>query len=343
MIYHAELVSAFLFMTVSEYYKSIFGQKVYKLSLDAGCTCPTRDGTLGTGGCIFCSASGSGDFTASRQFSISQQVEQAKALLAPKLKGREVQYIAYFQNFTNTYGDIPQLKKKWQEALQCPGVVGLSLGTRPDCLGEEVLQALGEICEPGGRFSWSSEPGGRFSRSCEQEGQTLQPDLEPGGRFSKPFLQIELGLQTSSQGSAQYIRRGFSNQTYVNAVKALHQLNPSIHVVTHIIFGLPGEFRQQMLDSVKFAVDSGTNGIKITNLYVLKGTDLCRDYEAGKVKCLEMEEYFDIVREAVGMLPPGVVIHRLTGDPPKALVVAPMWCCNKKMTMNLGMGILERK
>ena len=322
MIYHAELVSAFLFMTVSEYYKSIFGQKVYKLSLDAGCTCPTRDGTLGTGGCIFCSASGSGDFTASRQFSISQQVEQAKALLAPKLKGREVQYIAYFQNFTNTYGDIPQLKKKWQEALQCPGVVGLSLGTRPDCLGEEVLQALGEICEPGGRFSRSSEP---------------------GGRFSKPFLQIELGLQTSSQGSAQYIRRGFSNQTYVNAVKALHQLNPSIHVVTHIIFGLPGESRQQMLDSVKFAVDSGTNGIKITNLYVLKGTDLCRDYEAGKVKCLEMEEYFDIVREVVGMLPPGVVIHRLTGDPPKALVVAPMWCCNKKMTMNLGKGILERK
>ena len=309
-------------MTVSEYYKSIFGQKVYKLSLDAGCTCPTRDGTLGTGGCIFCSASGSGDFTASRQFSISQQVEQAKALLAPKLKGREVQYIAYFQNFTNTYGDIPQLKKKWQEALQCPGVVGLSLGTRPDCLGEEVLQALGEICEPGGRFSWSSEP---------------------GGRFSKPFLQIELGLQTSSQGSAQYIRRGFSNQTYINAVKALHLLNPSIHVVTHIIFGLPGESRQQMLDSVKFAVDSGTNGIKITNLYVLKGTDLCRDYEAGKVKCLEMEEYFDIIGEAVGMLPPGVVIHRLTGDPPKALVVAPMWCCNKKMTMNLGKGILERK
>ena len=153
MIYHAELVSAFLFMTVSEYYKSIFGQKVYKLSLDAGCTCPTRDGTLGTGGCIFCSASGSGDFTASRQFSISQQVEQAKALLAPKLKGREVQYIAYFQNFTNTYGDIPQLKKKWQEALQCPGVVGLSLGTRPDCLGEEVLQALGETCEPWGRLS----------------------------------------------------------------------------------------------------------------------------------------------------------------------------------------------
>ncbi|MDY4985003.1 MAG: TIGR01212 family radical SAM protein [Treponema sp.] len=343
MIYHDELVSAFLFMTVSEYYKSIFGQKVYKLSLDAGCTCPTRDGTLGTGGCIFCSASGSGDFTASRQFSISQQVEQAKALLAPKLKGREVQYIAYFQNFTNTYGYIPQLKKKWQEALQCPGVVGLSLGTRPDCLGEEVLQALGEICEPGGRFSWSSEPGGRFSRSCEQEGQSLQPDLEPGGRFSKPFLQIELGLQTSSQSSAQYIRRGFSNQTYVNAVKALHQLNPSIHVVTHIIFGLPGESRQQMLDSVKFAVDSGTNGIKITNLYVLKGTDLCRDYEAGKVKCLEMEEYFDIVREAVGMLPPGVLIHRLTGDPPKSLVVAPMWCCNKKMTMNLGKGILERK
>lgn len=343
MIYHAELVSAFLFMTVSEYYKSIFGQKVYKLSLDAGCTCPTRDGTLGTGGCIFCSASGSGDFTASRQFSISQQVEQAKALLAPKLKGREVQYIAYFQNFTNTYGDIPQLKKKWQETLQCPGVVGLSLGTRPDCLGEEVLQALGEICEPRGRFSWSSEPGGRFSRSCEQEGQTLQPDLEPGGRFSKPFLQIELGLQTSSQGSAQYIRRGFSNQTYINAVKALHQLNPSIHVVTHIIFGLPGESRQQMLDSVKFAVDSGTNGIKITNLYVLKGTDLCRDYEAGKVKCLEMEEYFDLVGEAVGMLPSGVVIHRLTGDPPKSLLVAPMWCCNKKMTMNLGKGILERK
>lgn len=293
-------------MTVSEYYKSIFGQKVYKLSLDAGCTCPTRDGTVGTGGCIFCSASGSGDFASSRTLSITDQIIQAKTLLSSKLKGRDIQYIAYFQNFTNTYGDISQLKKKWMEALAFPGVVGLSLGTRPDCLGDEVLQALREICD-----QW------------KQWGQT-----------SRPFLQIELGFQTSSLASAQYIRRGFSNQVYEDAVKSLHQLNPDIHVVTHIIFGLPGESRQQMLDSVKFAVESGTNGIKITNLYVLKGTDLLKDYQSGKFKCLEMNEYFDLVGDALKLIPKSVVIHRLTGDPPKSLVVAPMWCCDKKRTLN---------
>jgi len=284
-------------MNVNQFYQEIFGQKVYKISLDAGCTCPTRDGSLGTGGCIFCGASGAGEFAASRNLSITEQVQQAKTLLAPKLKNKQIKYIAYFQNFTNTYGNLTELRAKWEEALACPDVVGLAIGTRPDCLGTDVLQVLGELSL----------------------------------RF---FVQVELGFQTSCESSIKYIRRHFSNETYRLAVESLHKINPEIHVVTHIIFGLPGETSEQMMDSVQFALDSGTDGIKIANLYVTRGTDLLADYEAGKVKVLEMDEYFDLLKSALQLIPENVVIHRLTGDPAKAIVVAPMWCCNKKVVLN---------
>ena len=233
--------------TVSEFYKKLFGSKVYKISLDAGCTCPTRDGTKGYGGCIFCSANGSGDFVPSKTLTISQQVEEAKLLVAKKTKTK---YIVYFQNFTNTYGDLGLLAAKWREALSCEGVTGLALGTRPDCISEECLCLLADFVRQG---------------------------------F---FVQLELGFQTSNEASATYIRRGFSNDVYFDAVARIHKMAPAVHVVTHVIFGLPGETEEDMMKSVRAAVEAGTDGIKIMCLYVLEDTDLALEYEQKKFEVL---------------------------------------------------------
>ena len=285
-------------MTASGFYKSIFKCKTYKLSLDAGCTCPTRDGTKGRKGCIFCSAAGSGDFTPKTCGDIKNQVEEAKALLSKKLKNsKNVKYIAYFQSFTNTYGPLSVLSKKWMEALSCPDVVGLSLGTRPDCLSDQCLEFLSNLAE-------------------------------------KTFVQVELGLQTSSDKTGVYIRRGFESSVYFDAVKRLHKANSKIHVVTHLIFGLVGESKEDMLNSVRAVVKAKSDGIKITCLYVLKNTDLEKDFLDGKFSCLSEDEYFLLVQEALKLLPSDMVIHRLTGDPPKSLVVEPLWTSNKKEVLN---------
>lgn len=291
-------------MTVSDFYKSVFHHKVYKISLDSGCTCPTRDGAKGTGGCIFCSANGSGDFVPHVQ-NIENQIEQAKLIVSKKIKNpQDARYIAYFQNFTNTYGPLEKLKTNWEKAVSCPEVVGLAIATRPDCLSSEVLEVLGQLAD-------------------------------------KTFLQVELGFQTSNEKTAEYIRRHFFNETYLNAVKALHEVNPKIHVVTHLIFGLPGETEKDMMSSVETVVNAGSDGIKITSLYVLKNTDLEKDFFDGKFRCLEYEEYFELIKKALRLLPANLVIHRLTGDPPKALLTAPAWPCNKKRTMNEVKNILE--
>lgn len=301
------------YYSVSDFYKNLFGTKVYKISLDAGCTCPTRDGTKGYGGCIFCSANGSGDFVPSKTLSISQQVEEAKLLVAKKTKNK---YIAYFQNFTNTYGDLDKLRGQWEEALSCEDVVGIAIATRPDCLPDNCIDALSQLAE-------------------------------------KTFVQLELGLQTSNSKSAEYIRRRFSNSDYEDAIARIHSVNnrlcadkknnplQKIHLVTHIIFGLPGETAEDMMDSVRYAVNAGTDGIKIANLYVLKGSDLERDYNSGKFNVLEMEEYFELLKEALKIIPPELVIHRLTGDPPKKLLTAPRWVENKKMVLNQLKKILD--
>ena len=285
-------------MTVSNFYKNTFGQKVYKISLDGGCTCPNRDGSKGLGGCSFCGASGSGDFVPSRSLSITQQVEQAKKLLSAKLKNQNAKYIAYFQNFTNTYGTIKELSKKWEEALLCENVVGLALGTRPDCLSSECIEVLGKIAE-------------------------------------SKFLQVELGLQTSNQKTADLVNRCYKNEDYFNAVKFLHSVNPKIHVVTHIIFGLPGEAEGDMLKTVGDAVAARTDGIKITNLYVVRGAKLQKEYEEGRLKLLTEDEYFKTVSKAVTLIPENIIIHRLTGDPPKRDLIAPEWVRNKKHTLNI--------
>lgn len=284
------------YYSVGEFYKEKFGSKVYKIAIDAGCTCPTRDGTKGNKGCIFCSANGSGDFVPSKNLSISEQIKQAKEIIQKKVK-KEIKYIAYFQNFTNTYGDEKLLVQKYNEAINCENVCGISIATRPDCISSSILKEIAALCK-------------------------------------KTFVTIELGFQTSKEESANYIRRGFSNQEYLEAVKRIHQADSRIHVVTHLIFGLPGETHDDMMNSVKFCLNAKTDGIKFTVLYVLKGTDLEKDYQAGKFDVLEMDEYFALLKSALELIPPKIVIHRLTGDGPKKLLIAPMWTANKKNVLN---------
>lgn len=284
------------YYSVGEFYKEKFGSKVYKIAIDAGCTCPTRDGTKGNKGCIFCSANGSGDFVPSKKLSISEQIKQAKEIIQKKVK-KEIKYIAYFQNFTNTYGDEKLLVQKYNEAINCENVCGISIATRPDCISSSILKEIAALCK-------------------------------------KTFVTIELGFQTSNEESADYIRRSFSNQEYLEAVKRIHQADSRIHVVTHLIFGLPGENHDDMMNSVKFCLNAKTDGIKFTVLYVLKGTDLEKDYQAGKFDVLEMDEYFALLKSALELIPPKIVIHRLTGDGPKKLLIAPMWTANKKNVLN---------
>lgn len=288
---------------VSDFYKKLFGGKVYKVSIDAGCTCPNRDGTKGTGGCIFCSATGSGDFAAGRNFSVAEQIEQAKLLVNKKFSRKaargeavEKKYIAYFQNFTSTYGDEDLLLAKFREAAGAKDIVGIAIGTRPDCLSEKMLHGLGELSR-------------------------------------ETFLQVELGFQTANEKTAEYCRRGFNNETYSKAVEALHKAG-NIHVVTHVIFGLPGDSEKDMLGTVKNAVSAGTDGIKITVLFVLEGIDIALDYKAGKFKVLEKNEYLLLIKKALELIPENVIIHRLTGDPPKKLLIAPEWTCDKKRVLN---------
>lgn len=325
---------------LSTFYESIFGCKTYKISLDAGCTCPNRDGTKGSGGCIFCSQAGSGDFiarggeAAAGRLPISEQLEQGKKLVESKLRGRsgerQGKFIAYFQSFTSTYGEPAVLLSKYREALDCEGVAGLAVATRPDCLSPVILRGLGEI-----------------SRNR--------------------FVQIELGLQTSNEKTGQLINRCYSNQDYIDAVRRIREAAPSIHIVTHLIFGLPGETEEDMLNSVKFVVeqnrhaeqntrhpelDSGSNniapdlrrddrwGLKITSLYVLKNTLLSQMYEAGQYQPLTKEQYFDLLKKALPLIPENCVVHRLTGDPPKSLLLAPNWTTDKKRVLNELMRII---
>lgn len=275
---------------LTEYYRALFGCKVYKLGIDAGLTCPNRDGTLGTGGCIFCGSDGGSAFAA-RGGSITEQLEQAKTRVA--FKGGE-KFIAYFQSFTNTYAPVEVLKQYYEEALAASDVVGLAIGTRPDCLGEDVVALLE-----------------RLNRQ-------------------KP-VSVELGLQTTCPESIRYIRRGYENEVYTHAVSSLKAAG--IHVVTHIILGLPGESREDMVRTTRFAVASGTDGVKFHLLHVLEGTDLAEHYRAGKFRCLELAEYAQILDDCLAVLPPETVVHRITGDGAKKDLIAPLWSADKKRVL----------
>ena len=280
-----------MYKTLSQHYRETFGCKVYKLALDGGFTCPNRDGTLGTGGCIFCSGAGSGDFAVGGN-SIPCQIQQAKQKVAFKNKGGK--YIAYFQSFTNTYGPVEKLESLYRQAMEPEEIVGLAIGTRPDCLPEETVVLL----------------------------QTLNA-IKP--------ISVELGLQTIHEDTARYIRRGYPTEVYFDAVRRLKQAG--LEVVTHIILGLPGETPEQMVQTTKAVVAAGTDGIKFQLLHVLEGTDLARDYQAGKFECLTMEAYAQILKDCLAQVPDSVVIHRITGDGAKKDLIAPLWSADKKKVL----------
>ena len=281
------------YYSFNQYLKNTFGFKVYKISINAGFTCPNRDGTLGTRGCIFCSRGGSGDFAESSLLSVTEQIESGKLRVAKKIKSGK--YIAYFQAFTNTYAPVDVLAEKYYEAINHPDIVGISIATRPDCLGEEVLTLLSEINK------------------------------------IKPVF-VQLGLQTIHEKTAEYIRRGYPLSVYDAAIRALK--NAGINTVVHLIIGLPNESREDMLKSVEYVCKSGADGIKLQLLHILKGTDLANDYLSGKFEVLSMEEYLSIIKDCIKIIPKNVVIHRLTGDGPKKDLIAPLWSADKKSVLN---------
>lgn len=291
------------YYSLNQYLRDRFGCKVYKLSLDGGFTCPNRDGTLNTRGCIFCSRGGSGEFAVGRKgegrpgsrvrrLSVSEQLAAAKKRVAAKIKNGR--YIAYFQAFTNTYGPIEHMERIFTEAITQDDVVALSIATRPDCLGEEVLALL-----------------------------TRLNQIKP--------VWVELGLQTIHEETARYIRRGYSLPVYDQAVSYLR--SAGLEVITHVILGLPGESREQMLATVTYVGASGVQGVKLQLLHVLEGTDLAAEYRAGRVPVMELEEYAALVADCIALLPEDMVIHRITGDGDKRLLLAPMWSGDKKKVL----------
>lgn len=281
------------YRSLNQAMKERFGCKVYKLALDGGMTCPNRDGTIGTRGCIFCSDVGSGEFAAPVCGDIRRQIEQAKVRVEQKNKGGK--YIAYFQSFTNTYGPLPYLETIFRQATEPEEIVALSVATRPDCLPQEVVDMLCRLSQ------------------------------------SKPVW-VELGLQTIHPASARYIRRGYDLEVYEDAVTRLKAAD--LEVITHVILGLPGESHEDMVETVRYVGQTGGDGIKLQLLHVLEGTDLAEDYRAGKVPVLSLEEYIPLLEDCLAVLPPELVIHRLTGDGAKGNLLAPLWTGDKKRVLN---------
>lgn len=273
--------------------KERFGEKIYKVALNGGMTCPNRDGTLGNRGCIFCSAGGSGDFAGNRQDSITQQIEKQASSI--RQKRGVAKFIAYFQAYTNTYAPVDYLRKIYTEAISHPDIVAVSIGTRPDCLDKDILQLLDELNQ------------------------------------KKPVW-VELGLQTIHETTAQYIRRGYPLSCFEQAVSELRKRN--LDVIVHTILGLPGENRNDILSTIEYLNHQDIQGIKLQLLHVLKGTDLADDYLAGKFQVYTMEEYLDLVIDCLEHLNPEFVIHRLTGDGPKDLLIAPLWSSAKRTVLN---------
>ncbi len=280
-------------ITTNEFCKKEYGEKLYKLSLSGKFTCPNRDGSLGVGGCIFCSEGGSGDFAENSDLSVSEQIERAKKKVASKFKGNR--YIAYFQAYTNTYAPLEYLKKLYNEVAERDDIAVISIATRPDCLPEEVLEYLGEL-------------------------NSVKP------------VWVELGLQTVKKESIEYIRRAYDTSVYDEVIKKLNSLG--IHTITHVILGIPGESREDMKDTVRHVCEAGSKGIKLQLLHVLEGTELADDFRSGKFETLSMDEYLDILVDCLKLLPEDMVVHRMTGDGPKKMLISPLWSGDKKKVIN---------
>ena len=282
-----------MYNSVSDYYRKKYGCKVYKLSLKGADTCPNRDGTVGVGGCIFCSQSASGEFAEEKIGTVSEQLERAKKRVAKKIK--EGKYVAYFQSFSNTYGDANYLKRLFLEAIKPDYIVGIAIGTRPDCLGYEMLEILSEL------------------------------------NAKKPVT-VELGLQTSNDKTAKYINRCYKTQVFDTAVKNLKARG--IEVVAHMIIGLPFESEEDMLNTARHIANSGADGIKFHLLHILKDTKLAEEYEKGVFSALDLETYTKILKNCIEVISPKMTVHRITGDPPKSELIAPDWPADKKRVLN---------
>lgn len=281
-----------MYRSLNDELREKFGGKVYKLALEGGFTCPNRDGTLDSRGCVFC-LGGSGDFAEKPCDSIFEQIEKAKARVAHKNPSGK--YIAYFQSYTNTYAPVSRLRKLFSEAIEHPDICAISIGTRPDCLPDEVIELLSEL------------------------------------NRKKPVW-VELGLQTIHPKTAEYIRRGYPLGVFDSAVKRLKA--EGIYVIVHMIIGLPGETSEMIAETAEYIGKSGADGIKLQLLHVLRGTDLAADYEAGLFRVLELDEYISVLEECIRRIPPEMTIHRLTGDGSKRYLVAPLWSADKKQVLN---------
>ena len=305
----AEYVKRFHYERLTMHYLSFndamrdrFGAKVYRLSLQSGCTCPNRDGPLGTGGCTFCSEGGSGDFAAPFQ-PVKDQIAEARkrvdAKIPASIAAKDRRYIAYFQSYTNTYGDVGRLRALYSEALAHPQIAALDLGTRPDCLPPEMIAMLRDLRV----------------------------------QYKKPVW-IELGLQTIHEETARRIRRGYELIVFEDAYRRLKEAG--FEVIVHVILGLPGETREDMLETVRYlsVLTPPLDGIKLQLLHILKGTELAREYEADPFPLFTLDSYCDLVVDCLKLLPPETVVHRLTGDGPKRLLIEPQWSAGKKRVLN---------
>ena len=290
------------YLSFNEAMRARFGTKVYRLSLQSGCTCPNRDGTIGTGGCTFCSEGGSGDFAAPL-LPIGEQIEEAKKRVDAKIPSSiapaDRRYIAYFQSYTNTYGSVDRLRALYAEALKSPQIVALDIGTRPDCLPPEMVQMLRDLQITSGKPVW-----------------------------------VELGLQTIHEDTARRVRRGYELPVLEDAYGRLK--NSGLEVIIHVILGLPGETREDMLETVRYLtlLTPPPDGIKLQLLHILKGTELAREYEADPFPLFTLDSYCDLVVDCLRLLPPETVVHRITGDGPKRLLIAPQWSADKKRVLN---------
>ena len=273
--------------------KRRFGEKIYRLALNGGMTCPNRDGRIGYGGCIFCSSGGSGEFAADPALSIRQQIAEARERLAGRRQANH--YIAYFQAYTNTYAPVPYLRSIFTEAISCPEIILLSIATRPDCLQPEIVDLLSELSR-----------------------------IKP--------VWVELGLQTIHEDTAALIRRGYPLSVYEDAVSRLR--SHGIEIITHVILGLPGEDRERMLQTIRYLNGRDIQGIKLQLLHILKGTDLAALYEQEPFHVFTLEEYVEMILACTEQLRPDLVIHRLTGDGPKDLLIAPLWSSSKRHVLN---------
>ena len=290
------------YLSFNEAMRARFGTKVYRLSLQSGCTCPNRDGTIGTGGCTFCSEGGSGDF-ATPLLPIGEQIEEAKKRVDAKIPSsiapQDRRYIAYFQSYTNTYGNVDRLRALYSEALANPQIVALDIGTRPDCLPPEMVQMLRDLQITSGKPVW-----------------------------------VELGLQTIHEDTARRVRRGYELPVFEDAYGRLK--DSGLEVIIHVILGLPGETREDMLETVRYLtlLTPPPDGIKLQLLHILKGTQLSREYEANPFPLFTLDSYCDLVVDCLRLLPPETVVHRITGDGPKRLLIAPQWSADKKRVLN---------